>query len=576
MSDAARRPDAAEEELHAAEKEMALEQDAVADGDRATEPTLQDQLSEPPPAHAPDEAADVLHPVALFRHLERSGRFHRDRALGRVYHPGAVSLRENVANDSLHITVEGNRVSAHVDRVSPLGARPERRPRYAARRIALHNAAGIATDVGRILRGRQGDHRCELDCEWVPSVGGRAELRVPLVDPEQSPWGVHLEARVEGRLDENRLRAALVATAPGDEVLEVLDCPDDPALERARVALQSRAVSFEGVPPLRAVLARHPGGDVVMLNVNHGAADGPGTLMVLQAVARAYAAHPARFPPVDFLASVELPVRPVPPNRTHLARRYYVALEKVRDVLARPIRLMPDHPGDEPGHGFLLITVDEDDPASLAGVRNIDQDNDVLLAAMQLAIAVWNADHGRDDGRIAVLVPVDLRSQPWRAEVIGNFSVTARVMTAPGDRATPATTLEAVAAQTARNIRTRTGTALIDALDRNDMLPLWARQSVVVLQPLTANHLLDSAVLSYLGRLPTISFGDGGEVVELWQSTPARMPLGLAVGAARVGSRLHLTFRYPHRLFAPEAARRFAQCFLSQVRLVATAPRGET
>ncbi|HEX2700732.1 MAG TPA: hypothetical protein VHM89_11090 [Acidimicrobiales bacterium] len=543
-------------------------------------PTLQALVHEPAgTAGAEGEtagpAAALDDPVALLRRLERSGRFHRDRHLGRVYHPGALSLRENVANNSLHLSIDGNRVSAHVDRVSPLGQRPERGPRYALGRVALHNLSGMAADVARVLRGRQGDHRCELDCEWVPVVdpaAGPPDRHLPLLDPEVSPWGVHLEARVAGTLDEERLRQSLASVAPGADRLFVVDCPDDPALERVRVELQEVAVPLADTPPMRARLARHPGGDVFMLNVNHATADGPGALMVLRAVARAYAAHPVRLPPVQFLASREISVRPVAAHRRRIARKYQLALEKVRDVLARPTRLMPDHAGREPGHGFYLVTVEANDPASLAGVTDPDVDNDILVAALHLAVSVWNADHGLRDGRIAVLVPVDLRGDPWREGVVGNFSVTARVSTTSADRSSPAEALRAVAAQTARNIRSRTGTALMQALDRNGLLALWARQSVIVLQPLTANHLLDSAVLSYLGRLDAPSFGgEAGEVARLWLSTPARMPLGLSVGAAIVSGRLHLTFRHPHRLFGPEAVRRFAECYLAQIRLVASA-----
>jgi hypothetical protein len=36
-----------------------------------------------------------------------------------------------------------------------------------------------------------------------------------------------------------------------------------------------------------------------------------------------------------------------------------------------------------------------------------------------------------------------------------------------------------------------------------------------------------------------------------------------------VAGRLHLTFRYPHRLFGPDAACRFAECYLRHLRLVA-------
>lgn len=93
-------------------------------------------------------------PVALLRELEASGRFRRDSRLGAIFHRGQVSLREVSPTHSLHITVgKGNRVTAHVDRYSPLAARqPEQIARYAFHRVAAHNVAVVA---GRLLPGRR-------------------------------------------------------------------------------------------------------------------------------------------------------------------------------------------------------------------------------------------------------------------------------------------------------------------------------------------------------------------------------------------------------------------------------------
>ncbi|MFP5376793.1 MAG: hypothetical protein ACLGIO_08440 [Acidimicrobiia bacterium] len=510
--------------------------------------------------------------AALFRELESSRRFHRDRVIGRVFHPGAVSFRENVRNNSLHIIIEGNRVSAHVDRVSPLDPRPERRSRYALGRVALHNLSGMAADLVRVVRGRQGDHRCELDCEWAPAHGPSDGPEAPMLDPEDSPWSVHAEARVAGVLDDERMAGALAAVTGDGGVLSVVHCADAAAVDAAREQLQALAVPL-APPPLRVVLAHGPGGDVVMANVNHAAADGPGALQVLEAVAGAYAGRPGT-PALDFLATHDVPVRPSVTHPKALAYRYRTRLERVRDALARPVLPCPDGSSGATGHGCLRVAVEAPDAASLATLGDRDRDNDVLVAALHRAVAVWNADHGRSGGRICVLVPVDLRTRPWPPEVVGNLSVTARIATDPGDRATPTEALRAVVAQTTRNIRTRTGTALIDALDRHGLLPLWARQSVIVLQPLTANRRLDSAVLAYVGRLDDPpSFGPGaGETTEVWVSAPARTPHGLSVGGAVVDGRLHLMFRYPRRLFDEAAARRFAQAYVAQLRLVATAP----
>ena len=104
----------------------------------------------------------------VFGGLETTGHFHRDSRLGRVFHPGTVSYREISANDSLHIAVTpDNRVSVHVDRVSPLSTRSGERSRYSFLRVLRHNVAhGIDSSV-RLWRRQPGDHRCELDCEIV-------------------------------------------------------------------------------------------------------------------------------------------------------------------------------------------------------------------------------------------------------------------------------------------------------------------------------------------------------------------------------------------------------------------------
>ena len=92
-------------------------------------------------------------PGALLRELESSGRFRRDTRLGSLFHRGKVSLREVSPTHSLHITVgKGNRVSAHVDRYSPLATnQPEGGARYALHRVAAHNVAGMAADLARLI-----------------------------------------------------------------------------------------------------------------------------------------------------------------------------------------------------------------------------------------------------------------------------------------------------------------------------------------------------------------------------------------------------------------------------------------
>jgi hypothetical protein len=65
----------------------------------------------------------IADPVALLRHLDAGGHCHRDSRVGRMYHTGMVSLREDVPTNSLHVSVDDNRMTAHVDEAEAV-ARP--------------------------------------------------------------------------------------------------------------------------------------------------------------------------------------------------------------------------------------------------------------------------------------------------------------------------------------------------------------------------------------------------------------------------------------------------------------------
>jgi len=552
---------------------VVVREDESTEGDEP--PNLQALLEGPDPFEGVDTAPPITDPVRFLRHLESSGRFHRDTGFGRIYHPGSVSLRENQPSDALHIVVHDNRVAAHVDLVSPLGIRPERPSRYSVRRAAAHNLVGMARDLVSLLRGRQGDHRCELDCEWLSEPERAALSPGDFLDPTASAWSLQLEAAVDGLLDEDRLRTALTAAlgiGPGDlDPLQVVDCADDNALDRARNELQAAPMVVGEWPPLRARLVHHPGGDILMLNVNHAAADGFSALRILRSVAASYAGDADPRPSLDFPTVRDLPVRPASAPVSTLKGKYRYLVERLRDQLARPARLAPDQPGEQPGYGFHLVKLSVDDTSLVADVDRPGTSRNVLMAGLHLAIGDWNLAHGTPGRRVGVLVPVNLRPLGWRDETIGNFSVNARVSTSRRHRAGAASALKAVTAQTTRNKRTRTGVALVAALERCRMLPLWARQSLVVLQPLTGNRLVDTAMLDNLGWIDEPpSFGaDAGVARNVWFSAPARVPQCLCIGAATVSGQLHLVIRYPHRLFSPDAARRFADAYLARIRSVA-------
>ena len=531
--------------------------------------TLQARLQDLDAGDRPAKEPTIADPVAFLRRLVSSGRFHRDSGFGRIYHPGSVSLRENAPADSLHIVVHGDHISAHVDKVSPLGDSQG----YSVQRAALHNVVGAAQDLVRLLRGRKGDHRSHLDCEWVWEGYEPTPDRAHLLDP--CAWSVHVEVRVAGTLDDTRMRKAfdtVVGHRPAEhDPLRVVTCRDFEALDAARDDLLAEPVTMNLWPPLQAVLAHHPDGDVLVLNVNHAASDGFSAVRVMESIAGAYADADPPGPALDFLAVNDLPVRPASKPVSAIEAWYRVVVERVRDLLANPARLAPDHAADRSGYGFHFVRLSVADTRRVANVHRQGTARNLLLAALHLAIGEWNLAHGTPGRRIGVLVPVDLRPDHWRREVVGNFSVTARVSTSRRHRSGARAALRAITGQKTRNKRFRTGVALLAALERNGLLPLWAKQSLVVLQPLTRNKEVDTALLADVGWLTEApSFGaEAGETTAVWCSLPARAPQSLCIGAVVVAGRLHLTFRYPHRLFDAGAARRFADCYVEHVIAVA-------
>ena len=122
-----------------------------------------------PTAEAVDEAGHT-HAVD-FSQLQADGRLHRDSRLGGMFHAGQVSLREDAPKGSLHISIrDGNRVSVHVDRFSPLAERRMGRRRgYSVLRVIVHNVGIVWDYVILFVTRRFGEQRCELECEQVCS-----------------------------------------------------------------------------------------------------------------------------------------------------------------------------------------------------------------------------------------------------------------------------------------------------------------------------------------------------------------------------------------------------------------------
>jgi hypothetical protein len=114
-----------------------------------------------------DHAGDTAPTLNLLKALGSSDRFRRDGPITGIFHPGRISFRELSPRDSLHVIIDGDRVSAHVDDVCPFSCIPGGTVSLSWVLILAHNLASLAADVGRRVRGLHGQQRCNLGCEMV-------------------------------------------------------------------------------------------------------------------------------------------------------------------------------------------------------------------------------------------------------------------------------------------------------------------------------------------------------------------------------------------------------------------------
>ena len=408
-----------------------------------------------------------------------------------------------------------------------------------------------------------------------------------LLDSDGEPWGLQIEVQVEGAFEETRLRDAIGVALDRHpmararlqgvderghrlewEIPELVDldpllvvsCPDAASLSATRAAFHSRPLHLSISPPLRVLLARSPGGDILMLNVNHAVADGLGALRLMRSIARAYARDPDPLPYVDPLGvRQELEQRLRQAGAATQVRRSLVIGAKLLDLLQPP-----EHPGsdnEEKGYGFETLEMNVEQTAALRVPNRSLTVNDVLLCALHLAISRW-IEHtvGRCD-LVRVLMGMNLRPREWCQEVVGNLSIMSTTSTTPFDRRTTLGALEVVNSQTRRLKRDGTGAALIEILGRACELPVWSKRALARTFDDAGGRLVDTALLSNLGRIESPSFGDAGRTAGVWYSGPTKRPLGISVGAVSPDNRLHLVFRYHRSLFTPSSARNLIACF---------------
>jgi NRPS condensation-like uncharacterized protein len=411
------------------------------------------------------------------------------------------------------------------------------------------------------------------------------------LDREEEPWSVHLEIEVEGRLDDDRIREAVAAaadhhpiaraqmrTSRGTDVkywweiqdaldplpVDVVDAGDEDEREATRQDLLNRVPVLDTPGPFAVCLVHHPDGDSLILNVHHAAGDGLGALRLMGSIVRAYAGEDDPTPDVDPLAVRDIRDLVGPTSVTDRIGRAVETIKYLARGVAKPTRVAPDDPTGQPGYGFATTTFTPEDVEKIGRHRRDGATiNDILLGALGVTIRRWNDEHDASTGVTYLMMPVNLRPQEWRFDVVANYASYVSVRLDPDELADLPTAITAAAART-REIKNQNLAGLIvDLVEFPTVLPTGIKQRLQELIPLTGDFVVDTAVLSNLGKLQAVPSlgGEAGDVTAVWFSPPGRMPLGASMGVATLNDRLHVTLRYRHALLDAAAAERFGALF---------------
>lgn len=299
------------------------------------------------------------------------------------------------------------------------------------------------------------------------------------------------------------------------------------------------------------------------MNLHHAAGDGLSAVRLMASIARAYSGEEDPVPALDALAVRDVRAIFGAGSVKERITRGRAALEYIPRWVATPARIAPQGHSDRRGYGFELLRFEPDEVEELLALRTGKATvNDVLLAGLAVAVHRWNEQHGASSGAVYLMMPINLRPPEWRFEVLGNFAAYLSVHLGSDDQKTLAAAIEATAARTRRIKNNGVAEFIVDFFALPSALPTGLKQHMQKLIPLTRNFVVDTAVLSNLGRLPPEPrFGDAGAVQEVWFSPPGRMPLGASLGVATLDGRLFLTLRYCHALFDAAAASAFLTTF---------------
>lgn len=399
-----------------------------------------------------------------------------------------------------------------------------------------------------------------------------------------SPAYIHFEVRVAGHLCPERLASAVAATArrhplararirrgtalttrhqweipeePGEVRLEVADCRggDERGVLRARARRYAVTAAVDLSPPFALTLVHREGGDHLMLNVSHTFGDGISAYRLMVSILSSYAGVAEPASPVSPLGARDF-------GRNSTA--YGQANRKTAGLRVAPAPGVRESGSSEDTgvEGIQLIRLGQEGTRSVLARRQPPSTvNDLLLAALSVAIRRWNAAHGAEQGPISLVVPVNLRPAHWRHDGLGNIATGAMIVIPPTVPAAMEPMVEEVSRQTALIRGDRAARSPIDPPAVTSWFPS-AVKKVLAAWGRRWRLLSITSVLSNLGVLDWPDLGPSAPAVrEVWFSPPVPTET-VSLGAVSSRAELFVSLRYNRSHFSTAAAAEFALLYL--------------
>ena len=356
---------------------------------------------------------------------------------------------------------------------------------------------------------------------------------------------------------------------PEPPEVEVVDSGDID-LRAARNRVYGETFDLTEESPFRVLVYRGggiDGGDHVLQSTSHVAGDGIGTLRFANAVWTAYNGHTPIRDAVSLQESRSF-LRDIEPSRVADAVEAMDSLaRRARGTIAGPTGIAPDGGSDRDGWGYARRYLDPGPTARLVSERPEGVSvNDVLMAALHLTIAEWNADHGEVEARQSVLMPVNLRPDDWFRQVMAMYSMFESIRTGRGDRRDPEATIRMVNRQTTKVKERDRARALYKAVTlMPEEIPVGLREQLPEIFRGPGRRLADTAILTNLGNIPTYpSVGEDTEE-KPWFSPPAWRGTPVGIGVATLDGRVNLMARYLLSKFDADGADRFMDAYAATI-----------